>query len=101
VDELDRVLNEESGLVALGGLDDSFAFSYFTYHVAKAVAAMAAALGGLDALAFSGGIGENREDVREAIVAHVRHLGEFMVEVVSPREDVVVARAVRALLSAS
>ena len=101
VDELDRVLNEESGLVALGGLDDSFAFSYFTYHVAKAVAAMAAALGGLDALAFSGGIGENREDVREAIVARVRHLGEFMVEVVSPREDVVIARAVRALLSAS
>jgi len=97
-DELDRVLNEESGLVALGGLDDAFAFSHFSYHVAKAAAAMAAALGGLDALAFSGGIGENREDVRDAIVNRLRYLGGFTVEVVSPREDVVIARAVRALL---
>jgi acetate kinase len=98
VDELDRALNEESGLSALGGLDDPFAFAHFTYHVAKAVAAMSAALGGLDALAFSGGIGENRNDVRRAIVARVAHLGEFRVEVVEPREDVMIARAVRAVL---
>ena len=44
---------------------------YFTYHVAKAVAAMTAVLGGLDALAFSGGIGENREDVRRAIAGRL------------------------------
>ena len=98
VDDVDRVLNEESGLVALGGLDDPFAHSHFTYHVAKAVAAMTAVLGGLDALAFSGGIGENRGDVRDAIVRRLRHVGDFRVEVVSPREDVVIARSVRALL---
>jgi acetate kinase len=98
VDELDRVLNEESGLAALGGLDNAFGFSHFTYHVAKAVAAMAAALGGIDALAFSGGVGENRKDIRDAIIGRLRHLGDFRIEVVSPREDVVIARAVRALL---
>ena len=76
VDELDRVLNEESGLRALGGLDDPFAFSHFTYHLAKAVAAMAAVLGGLDVLAFSGGIGENRADVRDAVAGRLRHLGD-------------------------
>ena len=97
-DELDHLLNEESGLVALGGLDDRFGFSHFTYHVAKAVAAMTSALGGLDALAFSGGIGENREDVRRAIVERLRYLGEFRVEVVEAREDVVIARKVRQLL---
>ena len=72
VDELDRVLNEESGLAALGGLDD--AVRVLALHVprAKAVAAMSAVLGGLDALAFSGGIGENREDVRTAIVERLR-----------------------------
>jgi acetate kinase len=99
VDELDHVLNEESGLKALGGLDDPFAFSYFCYHVAKAVAAMASALGGLDAIAFSGGIGENREDVRRGVVERLAFLGDLRVEVVPAREDLVIARAVRALLA--
>lgn len=97
-DELDRVLNEESGLRALGGLDDAFAFAHFSYHVAKAVAAMATALGGIDVLAFSGGIGENRADVREAVAERVRFLGDFAVRTVAPREDVIVARHVRTLL---
>ena len=99
-DELDRLLNEESGLRALGGLDDPFAFSHFTYHLAKAVAAMAAVLGGLDALAFSGGIGENRADVRDAVAERLAFLGPFDVEVVPAREDLVIARAVRRLLGA-
>ena len=99
VDELDRILNEESGLLALGGLDDPFAFSHFTYHLAKAVAGMATVLGGLDVLAFSGGIGENRADVREAVAGRLRHLGDFRVQAVPAREEIVIARAVRALLA--
>ena len=98
IDELDHVLNEESGLAALGGLDDPFAFSHFTYHLAKAVAGMAAALGGVEVLAFSGGIGENRADVREAVVARLAHLGDVRVEAVPAREELVIARAVRVLL---
>ena len=100
-DELDRVLNEESGLKALGGLDEPFAFSHFTYHVAKAVAGMAAVLGGIDVLAFSGGMGENRADVREAVARRLRHLGEFLVTAVPAREELVIARAVRRLLAAA
>ena len=98
VDELDRVLNAESGLRALGGLDDAFAFSHFTYHLAKSVAGMVAVLGGLDLLAFSGGIGENRADVREAVAGWLRHLGEFRVEAVPAREELVIARVVVELL---
>jgi acetate kinase len=100
VEELDRALEHESGLAALGGLDDPLGFAVFTYRIAQAVAAMAVALGGLDALAFSGGVGENREDVRRAIVDRLRFLGDFRVEVVPAREDVVIARAVRGLLNA-
>jgi acetate kinase len=99
VDELDRALNEESGLAALGGLDGPFAFSHFTYHVAKSVAAMAAVLGGVDVLAFSGGIGENRADVRDAVAARLVHLASLRVEVVPAREDVVIARHVRAAVA--
>jgi acetate kinase len=99
LDELDHALNERSGLAALGGLDDPFALAHFTYHLAKAVAGMAAVLGGLDVLAFSGGIGENRADVRDAVAGRLAHLGAFRVEVVPAREEVVIARRVRALLA--
>ena len=96
--EIDEALEHESGLEALGGLDDPLGFSVYTYRVAQAVAAMATALGGIDTLAFSGGVGENRGDVRDAVARRLRFLGDFAVEVVAAREDVIVARKVRALL---
>ncbi len=98
LEELDRVLNEESGLKALGGLDDPLGFAVYTYRVAQAVATMATALGGIDTLAFSGGVGENRGDVREAVAERARFLGGFAVEALPAREDLMVARQVRALL---
>jgi acetate kinase len=97
--ELDHTLEHESGLAALGGLDDPLGFAVYTYRVAQAVAAMATALGGIDTLAFSGGVGENRRDVREAVAERTRFLGDFAVEVVAAREDMIVARHVRALLA--
>ena len=59
---------------------------------------MATALGGIDTLAFSGGVGENRNDVREAVAERLQFLGEFTVEAVPAREDLMVARQVRVLL---
>jgi acetate kinase len=99
VDELERALQEESGLAALGGLDTPLGYGVYTYRVAQAAGAMAVALGGVDAIAFSGGVGENRPDVRSAIVERLRFLGDFAVEVVQAREELVVARAVRRVLN--
>ena len=99
VADLDRSLEHESGLAALGGLDRPLAFEVFTYRVAQAAAAMAVALGGLDVLVFSGGIGENRPDVREAVASRLGFLGDFATEVVHAREDVMIARGVRSLLA--
>ena len=98
VEALDEALEHKSGLAALGGLDDPLGFGVYTYRIAAAVAQMATALGGLDLLAFSGGVGENREDVRSAIAERVRFLGEFRVEVVPAREELVIAKAVEALV---
>jgi acetate kinase len=98
VNELDAALEHESGLAALGGLDDPLAFAVYTYRIAGAVAHMAMALGGIDVLAFSGGVGENRSDVGAAIAARLAHLGDFDVDVVPAREDLVIARSVRELL---
>ena len=98
LDEVHSALEHHSGLAALGGLDDPLGLDVFTYRVAVAAGQMATALGGLDLLAFSGGVGENRADVREAVVERLRFLGDFSVEVVPAREELVLAGAVRDLL---
>jgi acetate kinase len=99
VDELDDALEHESGNAAFGGFDDPLGFAVFTYRVAAAVAQMAMALGGLELLAFSGGIGENRGHVREAIADRLQHLRDFRVEAVPAREELVIAAAVEELLA--
>ena len=99
VEELDQALEHKSGLAALGGLDDPLGFAVYTYRIGVAAAHMAAALGGLDLLTFSGGVGENREDVRAAVAERVKFLGEFRVEVVPAREELVIAEAVERLLA--
>jgi len=48
---------------------------YFVYRAAKEIGALAAALGGLDALVFTAGIGENSAEIRERIMAASAWLG--------------------------
>jgi acetate kinase len=128
VEELEHALSFDSGLKALGGsgdvreLDpDGLALAVFTHRVAGAVAAMAAAAGGLDALVFTAGIGERSAPVRARICARLGFLGVELdparnvaaepdcdvaadgsrarVLVVRAREELVAARAARALLT--
>jgi acetate kinase len=106
VPELEDGLEHHSGLAGLSGdgtgdvrSASPLALDVFAHRVAGAVAAMASACGGIDALAFSGGIGEHADDVREAIVKRVRFLGDFRVEVVPAREELVIAAETRRLLA--
>ena len=103
--ELEHALEHDSGLAGLSGGSSGdireaspLALAVFVHRVAGAVAAMAAACGGIDVLAFTGGIGENADHVRERIVERVRFLGDFRVEVVPSREELVIAAEVRRLL---
>jgi acetate kinase len=98
VEELDSALEHDSGLASLGGVDDPLGFAVYTYRIAGAAAQMAMALGGIDVLAFSGGVGENRSDVRDAIAERLAFVGYFEVRAVPAREDLVIAREVRELL---
>jgi acetate kinase len=71
-----ELLNRESGLLALGGSSDvrellsrdddkaRFALEAFAYRLRKYIGAYAAVLGGVDAIAFTGGIGEHAAPVR-------------------------------------
>jgi acetate kinase len=99
VEQLEHGLEHESGLAGLGGLDDALGFAVYTYRIAGAVARMAAALDGLDVLAFSGGVGENRPAVRRAVADRLAFVGGFRVEVVPAREELVIANAVEALVA--
>jgi acetate kinase len=91
VDALDHALNVESGLKGLAGgsgdmrelegavlsADSSavLALDVFVHRVSGAVAAMAAAAGGLDAVAFTAGIGEGSALVRERVCERLHFLG--------------------------
>jgi acetate kinase len=86
-----EVLNTRSGLLGLSGLsndmrtlgtaarggsvDAALAIEVFCYRAAKAVGALAVALGRLDAVVFTGGIGEKDAFVRGAILARLEVLG--------------------------
>lgn len=89
--EIDRLLNEESGLLGLsgstsdireleglaaGGDDDAEqALDVFAYRVRKAIGSAMAALGGCDAIVFTGGAGANSDPLRARILGGLEDLG--------------------------
>jgi acetate kinase len=134
-DALEHMLEHESGLAGLSGISGDvreleasgsdaarLALGVYTYRIAGAAAMMTVALGGLDALVFTAGVGENSADVRARVCERLAHLGVTLdldanaaadadadvaapasrvrVHVIRAREDVVAARATRALLTA-
>ncbi len=89
--EANTLLNKHSGLIGISGESSDmreieeavgegnkkakYAFDVFTYRIKKYVGAYTAALGGLDALIFTGGIGENSIMVRNDVCANMEFLG--------------------------
>jgi len=133
---VERALTSESGLLGLGGSTDMreldaaaaagddgarLAIDVFCHRVAGAVGSMAVSAGGLDALVFTGGIGEGSAIVRRLISQRLSVLGVELdgglndaasgdgdvasavsrarVLVVATREEIVAARAARACLT--
>ena len=133
VDELEQALEHESGLLGLSGTSPHvheletamvagderarLALTVYCRRIAQAVSSMAVSSDGIDALVFTGGVGENSFWVRERVCADLGFLGiavdnaanirlrgegeiaaadsTVRVIVVQSREDVVIARAAR------
>jgi acetate kinase len=98
-DEASRLLNKDSGLKGLGGSNDmrlllaadtekaKFAVDHFCYWAARHAGSAIVAMGGVDAIAFTGGIGENSAPVRDQIMGHLTFLGDVPVHVVKADEE--------------
>ena len=135
--ELADALEHDSGLLGLGGTADmrevlaraedgsaeaQLALQVYLHRLRAGIAAMTAALGGLDALVFTGGVGERSPDIRSRCVAELGFLGVAIDDrrnmdatgdceitalraqartlVLLAREDLEIARQVRALMCA-
>ena len=85
---IERLLNAESGLLGVSGLSSDMrtllasreppaklAIDLFVYRIRRELGSLAAALGGLDAIVFTGGIGENAPAIRERVCLDAEWLG--------------------------
>jgi acetate kinase len=88
---MDEILNSQSGLLGISGLSNDMrrveeamkqgharaklAFDIFVHRLQAGIGAMVSVLGGIDALVFTAGIGENSPEVRAAACANFGYLG--------------------------
>lgn len=76
----------------------ALALRMFVYQVRKAIAGMAAAMNGLDALVLTGGIGEHAAELTQEICSGLEFLGGFQRLVLPSQEDLQIARITAGLL---
>lgn len=106
-EHIEHELYYSSGLKALSGTngdiktithnldpDSRFAFDYFVLHVAQSIASMSVSMGKVDAVIFTGGIGENSEDVRKAVLDRISFMPDFTTLVIPTNEEHVIAEQV-------
>ena len=91
ISQITEMLNKKSGLLGISGLSNDcrtieeeaakghpgakLALEMFIYRLAKYIGSMTVAAGGLDALVFTGGIGENSDIIRERVLGYLGFLG--------------------------
>jgi acetate kinase len=86
--EIEDLLYRESGLLGVSGISDDMrtllasddpraceAIELFVYRISRELGSLAAALGGLDALVFTGGIGEHASEIRRRVCEQAAWLG--------------------------
>ena len=95
VDEVNEILNKKSGILGITGLSSDFrdvrdaaykkgdersllAIDIYTYKIRTQIGAYAAAMGGLDVIVFTAGIGENADMIREGCLKNLEFLGVYL-----------------------
>jgi len=138
VNALDKALNYESGLLGISGLsadmrqvleelapspDARLAVDVYVHRIVKTIGAMAATLGGIDALVFTAGVGEGSPEIRKRVCEKLKYLGleldpaanetckpdadismpasKARILVIATREDLTIMRETRRLVGSS
>jgi acetate kinase len=109
--ELEKLLYHESGLFGLSGktadmktlleAEDQHskrAIEIYCMRITREIGSLAAALEGLDALVFTGGVGENAAPIRERVTQAIQWLGGIDVRVIPTDEELTIARHCARLL---
>jgi acetate kinase len=117
-EQLDDVLNKHSGLLGISGISGDMreiqaaiengneraklAFDIYVHRLQSGIGAMIAVLGGIDALIFTAGVGENSHQVRAAACENLKYAGLVLDPKKNmqspPDQDISVAAAARVLL---
>ncbi len=110
--ELEQLLYHESGLLGLSGKtadmktllesEDQRArrtVEFYCTRITREIGSLAAALQGLDALVFTGGVGENAAPIRDRVTAAIRWLGDIDVRVIPTDEELTIARHTQSILN--
>ena len=135
---LDNALNHESGLLGISGIssdlrqilselshnpDARLAVDVYVHRIVKTIGAMAATLGGIDALVFTAGVGEGSPEIRKRVCEKLKYLGleldlaanetckpdadisvpasKGRILVIATREDLTIMRETRRLVASS
>jgi len=111
---LENLIYHESGLLGVSGVSSDMrqllasrdpraaeAIDLFVYRVGREIGSLAAALGGLDALVFTAGIGENAAAIRDRVARDAGWLGSFRVHVIPTNEELMIANHARRVLELS
>ncbi|GIU80683.1 MAG: acetate kinase [Bryobacteraceae bacterium] len=115
LDEVEDLFIRRGGLLGLSGRSNDMrdlveaaaqghararlAIDVFCYRAKKYIGAYWAVLGGADAVVFTGGIGENRAEIRNQILEGLGHLGRFEVLVIPTHEELLIARETARVVS--
>lgn len=92
IEQVNEILNKKSGILGISGLSSDFrdvrdaaynsndersllAIDIYTYKIRTQIGAYAAAMGGIDVIVFTAGIGENADMIREGCVKNLEFLG--------------------------
>jgi len=109
--EVTMILNKKSGLLGLSGLSEDMrillakeenihaqmAIEIFCYRLAKYIASYIVPLGGLDAVIFTGGIGENADPIRRKVLDHLAPFNPVAL-VIPTNEELVIAQDAAAIV---
>ncbi|MDD4616184.1 MAG: acetate/propionate family kinase [Alphaproteobacteria bacterium] len=110
-DEVEQIFYHRSGLKGMSGVSNDvktllesdnprakYALDYFCTYIAKNIASMAVSLGGIDALVFTGGIGENAAPVRESVMKYLSFMNIPRMLVIPTNEERYMAEQARRIL---